>query len=88
MVYPMTWNERRDWIDLVKADPEKYLQSWDKRQVNYKQLIGDLECSESTARKLGAIALKAYQERVGNRKALKENSAQGGSSGDGKIESS
>ena len=84
----MTWNERRDWIDAVKADPEKYLAEWDKRQVNYRKLIGDLECSESTARKLGAIALKAYQERVANRKALKENSAQGIPNGDGKNESS
>ena len=52
---------RTDWIDMVKQNPKKYLNR-SLAYPNYEAIIKEFECSQSTARKLGIIAVKAHTE--------------------------
>jgi len=56
--------ERVDWIEAVKREPAKYLKTWNDQVTLHPSLakiVGTFGCSMGTARKLGIIAVAAYQ---------------------------
>lgn len=69
------------WVELMRSQPERFLMSHNREYADSKAIMMECECSQSTAYKLGLIAVKAYRAAHPRVKpeAVKADSENGGS---------
>lgn len=49
------------WVELMRNEPERFTLKHNRDYFDSREIIMACECSQSTAYKLGLIAVKAYK---------------------------